>query len=719
MSVFFRSRDRPLSPGEPYPLGSTWIESEDGVNFSLFSENAEKVELLLYSPSNQKYPKEVIELKEKTGDIFHTFVPGLRPGSLYAYRVYGPYKPELGLRFNPNKALIDPYAKAINGNVVWNDAVFGYKIGDQNQDLSFDERDSSEFVPKSVVINPHFEWDDKSFYKTRKRIPLKDMIVYEVHVKGFTKLRMDLPEKIRGTYEGLSSPQMIDYLKDLGITTVELMPVFHFIDQRFLIEKGLVNYWGYDPINFFSPECRYSSSGCLGEQVVEFKRMVNELHNAGIEVIIDVVFNHTAEGNHLGPTLSFRGIDNLAYYMLQPDNKRYYLDFTGTGNTLNLSHPRVIQMVLDSLRYWVTEMHVDGFRFDLAAALARELYNVNMLNTFFISIQQDPIISQVKLIAEPWDVGPGGYQVGNFPYLWAEWNGKYRDTVRRFWRGEPILFSEIVNRIMGSPDIYLGNNKTPFASINYITSHDGFTLEDLVSYNQKHNEANGFNNQDGMNENYSWNCGAEGLTNDQNVILCREKQKRNFIITLFISQGVPMILGGDEISRTQRGNNNAFCQDNEISWFDWNLDERKLNFLEFTRKMIQFYRAHPIFRRGRYFQGKKLFGMPLKDVTFLNLDGKEVDEKVWNSPTQSVIFVLEGSVIDEINSYGERIADDTFLIILNANPNNIKFRFPEGKWELVISSYLREIRPDEKIVDAGKELEIEGRSALVYRRIQA
>ncbi|MEM3350800.1 MAG: glycogen debranching protein GlgX [Saccharolobus sp.] len=714
--MFFRTRDRPLRPGEPYPLGANWIEDEDGVNFSLFSENAEKVELLLYSQTNQKYPKEVIEVKNKTGDIWHTFVPGLRPGQLYAYRVYGPYKPEIGLRFNPNKVLIDPYAKAINGNVIWNDAIFGYKLGDQNQDLSFNEKDSSEFVPKSVVINPYFDWDDYSFYKNKR--PLKDTSIYEVHVKGFSKLRFDLPENIRGTYSGLASPQMIDYLKDLGVTTVELMPVYHFIDQGFLLEKGLRNYWGYDPINYFSPECRYSSSGCLGEQVIEFKKMVNELHNAGIEVIIDVVYNHTAEGNHLGPTLSFRGIDNLAYYMLQPDNKRYYLDFTGTGNTLNLSHPRVIQLVLDSLRYWVTEMHVDGFRFDLAAALARELYNVNMLNTFFIAIQQDPILSQVKLIAEPWDVGPGGYQVGNFPYMWAEWNGKYRDTIRRFWRGEALPYSEIANRLLGSPDIYLGNNKTPFASINYITSHDGFTLEDLVSYNQKHNEANGFNNQDGINENYSWNCGVEGQTNDANVIMCREKQKRNFIITLFVSQGVPMILGGDELSRTQRGNNNAFCQDNEISWFDWNLDDRKVKFLEFVRSMIHFYKAHPIFRRGRYFQGKKLFGMPLKDVTFLTPDGKEVDEKTWNSPTQTVIFILEGSVMDEINEYGQRIADDTFLIILNANPNNIKVKFPKGKWELVVSSYLREIKQEERIVDSEKEIEIEGRTALIYRRIE-
>ncbi|QKQ98997.1 glycogen debranching protein GlgX [Metallosphaera tengchongensis] len=706
--MFFRQRDRPLRPGDPYPLGPTW--TEDGVNFSIFSENAEKIELNLYSAINQRYPKETIELKNRTGDLWHTFVPGLRPGQLYGYKVHGPYKPEVGLRFNPHKLLLDPYAKAINGNVKWDDSLFGYRIGDQGQDLSFDERESDEFMPKSVIVDPYFEWDD-----TRVKIPFKDMVIYETHVKGITKTRPDLPENVRGTYQGLASQQMIDYLKDLNVTSVELMPVYHFIDQRFLVEKGLVNYWGYDPINFFSPECRYSSSGCMGEQVQEFKRMVNELHNAGLEVIIDVVYNHTAEGNHLGPTLSFKGIDNLSYYTLQPDNRRFYLDFTGTGNTLNMSHPRVMQMVLDSLRYWVTEMHVDGFRFDLAAALARELYNVNMLSTFFIAIQQDPILSQVKLIAEPWDVGPGGYQVGNFPHMWGEWNGRYRDAVRRFWRGEALPYSEIANRIMGSPDIYLGNNKTPFASVNYITSHDGFTLEDLVSYNVKHNEANGLNNEDGMNENYSWNCGAEGETNDPNVLSCRERQKKNLLITLMVSQGVPMILGGDELSRTQRGNNNAFCQDNEISWYSWNLDDRKLKFLEFSSKLISFYKAHPVFRRARYFLGRKLHGLPLKDVSFLDLQGREVDENQWNSPTQTVALILEGSAMDEINDRGERVADDTFLVLLNANPSNVKFKFPQGRWEVVVTS-----SPDvkERYVEGGREVEVEGRTATVYRRVE-
>lgn len=710
-------KDRPLKPGEPYPLGATWIEEEDGVNFVLFSENATKVELLTYSQTRQDEPKEIIELRQRTGDLWHVFVPGLRPGQLYGYRVYGPYKPEEGLRFNPNKVLIDPYAKAINGLLLWDDSVFGYKIGDQNQDLSFDERKDDKFIPKGVIINPYFDWEDEHFF-FRRKIPFKDSIIYETHIKGITKLRQDLPENVRGTFLGLASDTMIDYLKDLGITTVEIMPIQQFVDERFIVDKGLKNYWGYNPINYFSPECRYSSSGCLGNQVIEFKKLVNSLHNAGLEVIIDVVYNHTAEGNHLGPTLSFKGIDNSSYYMLDPKNKRYYIDFTGTGNTLNLSHPRVLQLVLDSLRYWVLEMHVDGFRFDLASALARQLYSVNMLSTFFVAIQQDPILSQVKLIAEPWDVGPGGYQVGNFPYLWAEWNGKYRDTIRRFWRGDPVPYEELANRLLGSPDLYAGSNKTPFASINYITSHDGFTLQDLVSYNQKHNEANKLNNEDGMNENYSWNCGVEGETNDSDILYCREKQRRNFVITLFVSQGIPMILGGDEIGRTQKGNNNAFCQDNETSWYDWNLDENRVRFHDFVRRLTNFYKAHPIFRRARYFQGKKLHGSPLKDVTWLKPDGNEVDDSVWKSPTNHIIYILEGSAIDEINYNGERIADDTFLIILNGASTNLKIKVPHGKWELVLHPYPHEPSNDKKIIENNKEVEIDGKTALIYRRIE-
>jgi len=714
-----RYRDRPLRPGYSYPLGSTWFEDDDGVNFVLFSENASAVDLLLYRNPNDAQPSEVISVRQKMGDLWHVFVPGIRPRQLYAYRVDGPYKPEMGFRFNRNKALIDPYAKAIAGSLLWDDAVFGYKIGDQAADLSFDERTSDRFVPKCVVVDPYFEWDDHNFL--RRKIPWSDTVIYEAHVRGMTRLRADLPEALRGTYAGLASRGVIDHLKEMGVTTLELMPVHHFVDERFLVEKGLKNYWGYNTVGFFAPECRYSSSGCLGEQVVEFKGMVNELHNAGIEVIIDVVFNHTAEGNHLGPTLCFRGIDNSSYYMLVPDNPRYYLDFTGTGNTLNLSHPRVLQMVLDSLRYWVTEMHVDGFRFDLAASLARELFSVNMLSTFFITLQQDPILSRVKLIAEPWDVGPGGYQVGNFPYLWAEWNGKFRDAVRRFWRGEPVVYSELANRLLGSPDLYLGSERTPFASINYVTSHDGFTLEDLVSYDTKHNEANQLGNTDGTNDNFSWNCGAEGPTEDVGVLTCREKQKRNLMITLFISQGVPMVLGGDELGRSQRGNNNAFCQDNEISWYDWSLDERRAGFQLFMRSVVHFFKAHRIFRRAMFFQGRKLFGSPFKDVTWFGLDGSEVSESQWNSPTQTIIFVLEGGSMDEVNEFGERVADDSFLIILNGNPSNVKLKIPRigKKWELVLHPYTRSLKLQELTVESEAEVEVEGRSALVYRRVEA
>ncbi len=708
-------RDIPLRPGSPYPLGATWLEEDAGVNFSLFSENATKVEILLFSRS-KKYPKEVIEVRNRTADLWHTFIPGVRPSQFYAYRVYGPYKPEEGLRFNPNKALVDPYAKAISGPIQWDDSLFGYKIGDQREDLSFDERDSSPFISKSVVSNPYFHWTDQHF----KRVPWNNTVIYETHVKGFTKLREDLDEKVRGTYRALGSERVIEYLKDLGVTSVELMPVHQFVDDRFLEEKGLKNYWGYNTIGFFSPECRYSSSGCEGEQITEFKEMVNALHNAGLEVILDVVFNHTAEGNHMGPTLSFKGIDNLSYYMLDPNNKRYYLDFTGVGNTLNMSHPRVLQMVLDSLRYWVTEMHVDGFRFDLAAALARELYSVNMLSTFFIAIQQDPVLSTVKLIAEPWDVGQGGYQVGNFPAFWAEWNGKYRDTVRKFWRGDQVTYQEIANRLMGSPDIYLGTGKTPYASVNYVTSHDGFTLQDLVSYETKHNEKNGFNNQDGPNDNFSMNCGHEGETQDPAVISCRERMKRNFIITLFVSEGVPMLLGGDELSRTQGGNNNAFCQDNETSWFNWKINDGQYQFLNFVRRAVKFYDAHPIFRRAKFFQGKRLLGMPFKDVSWYKVNGEEVDEGTWNSPTKTVVSILEGGVIDEHDELGNRIADDTFMVILHADTTPVKLKVPgRGKWGIVLHSYMRDLSDKEREINSGDLLEVEGRSAMIYRRISS
>jgi Type II secretory pathway, pullulanase PulA and related glycosidases len=510
---------------------------------------------------------------------------------------------------------------------------------------------------------------------------------------------------------------MISYFKDLGITSVELMPVQEWVRDKWLIEKGLTNYWGYNPISYFSPDCSYSSSDCTGGQVREFKEMVKELHINGIEILIDVVYNHTGEGNHLGPTLSFRGIDNSSYYLLNPENPRFYIDFTGTGNTLNLSHPRVLQMVLDSLRYWVLEMHVDGFRFDLAPALARELFSVNMLSTFFIAIQQDPILSKVKLIAEPWDLGEGGYQVGNFPYQWAEWNDKYRDTIRKFWRGEAIIYRELAYRLMGSPDLYQSSGRTPFASINYVTSHDGFTLEDLVSYNYKHNEGNYLNNEDGPKENFSWNCGHEGETENPEVVACREKQKRNYVITLLISQGVPMILGGDEISRTQKGNNNAFCQDNEVSWYNWDLNERKEKFREFVKFTIYLRKAHPVFRRRKFFQGRNLYGSIFKDVTWLSPEG-EIDENVWNSLTKSIAFILSGDSMDEVNDKGERIADFTFLIILNASERPVKFKIPNmgSQWELVTWSLLREPSEAEKHVSSGQEIEVEPKSSLIFLR---
>jgi len=637
---------------EIYPLGATWIEEEGGTNFVIFSENAKKVELLFYSRNNQKYPKEVIEIKNKTGDLWHVFVSGIQPGELYAYRFYGLYKPEEGLRFNHNKVLLDPYAKAISGTVPlkWDTSLFSFK----ENDSLIDDTPNDEFIPKCVVINPYFNWEDEKFIK-RKKIKWENTIIYETHVKGFTKLKKEIPENIRGTYAGLASKQVIEYLKDLGITAIEIMPIFSFIDDKILVDKGLRNYWGYNPINFFSPECRYSSSGCFGEQVLEFKKMVNELHNAEIEVILDVVYNHTGEGNHLGPTLSFKGIDNKAYYLLDPKNPRYYIDYTGVGNTLNVQHPRVIQMILDSLRYWVLEMHVDGFRLDLAPILAREYDKINMKSALMIAIQQDPILCRVKLIAEPWDLGPNGYQLGKFPYNWFEWNDKFRDTFRRFWRGEAIVYEELANRILGSPDIFL--NKFPYSSINFITCHDGFTLEDLVSYNQKHNEANCFDNKDGIDDNLSWNCGFEGPTNDHNILNLREKQKRNFMITLMISHGIPMILGGDELSRTQRGNNNAFCQDNEISWYSWDLDERKIEFLKFVKSIIKL-------RKEIY--SKK------SNVIWLKQNGEVIDNQSWKSLTNLVYFMI-------------KCENKNYLVILNSG-KDLSITLPSGKWELLISS---------------------------------
>src|SRR5579885_378779 len=615
---------RTILPGRPFPQGATWDGT--GTNFALFSENAAKVELCLFDdPCSEETQR--VELIEQTAHVWHAFLPGVHPGQIYGYRVYGLFDPERGLRFNPNKLLIDPYAKALAGKVNWNEPIFPYPLGNGDADLMVDASDSVRGMPKCVVVNPYFDWDTDRPPKT----PLSESIIYEVHVKGFTKCHPEIPEELRGTYAGLASRPAVEYLKKLGITAVELMPVHDFLDDKILIDRGLRNYWGYNTTNFFSPDARYSSSGDTGGQVAEFKAMVKTLHREGIEVILDVVYNHTSEGNHLGPMLNFRGIDNPTYYRLAPGNPRYYMDYTGTGNSLNMRHPQVLKLIMDNLRYWILEMHVDGFRFDLAATLARELHDVDRLSAFFDIIHQDPVISQVKLIAEPWDVGEGGYQVGKFPVLWAEWNGKYRDTVRRYWKGDEGQLSDLGYRLTGSSDLYQHDGRKPSASINFITCHDGFTLHDLVSYNGKHNEANGENNQDGANDNNSWNCGAEGPTDDAAIKALRARQKRNLMATLFLSQGVPMICGGDELGHTQNGNNNAYCQDNELTWLNWELNDEQKAFLDFVRQATQLRKDHPVFRRRDFLQGHPLRGEGIKDISFFEPSGQEMTDEAWNA----------------------------------------------------------------------------------------
>jgi glycogen operon protein len=654
-----------INTGSPYPLGATY--DGEGVNFALFSENAEAVELYLYDSSNQQ-EIEQFKITEKTHQVWHIYVSGIKPGQLYGYRVHGPYDPAQGHRFNPHKLLIDPYAKAISGVVQWNDALFAYNIGED--DLSLDTTDSAPFVPKSVVIDGHFDWGDDH----PPRIPMHQSVIYETHVKGFTATHPDIPEEIRGTYAALAHPVTINYLKELGITAIELLPIHHFITDRHLQDKGLTNYWGYNSIGFFAPDVRYSASGTYGEQVVEFKEMVKALHSAGIEVILDVVYNHTGEGNEMGPTLSFRGIDNASYYRLAED-PRYYMDFTGTGNTLNTRQPNVLRLIMDSLRYWVQEMHVDGFRFDLASALARELHDVDKLSSFFDVIHQDPVISQVKLIAEPWDIGEGGYQVGEFPAGWAEWNGKYRDCIRDYWIGADSMIAEFANRLTGSSDLYRGDNRTPSASINFITAHDGFTLHDLVSYNEKHNEANGEDNKDGESHNRSWNCGAEGPTDDSTVNNLREKQKRNMLVTLFLSQGVPMLVAGDEHGRTQQGNNNAYCQDNEISWLNWaNVD---VSLLDFTKKLIHFRREHPVFCRRKWFQGLPIRGTGVEDIVWFLPDASEMDDHHWQEDyARSLAVFLNGAGIRSVDTDGKKIVDANFYLLFNAYWEDVTYTLP-------------------------------------------
>ena len=673
-----------LWPGKPYPLGATWDGA--GVNFSLFSENASKVELCLFDRADHRREAR-IAMTEQTHQVWHVYLPEVRAGQLYGYRVHGPYEPQEGHRFNPAKLVLDPYAKTITQTVRWSDALFGYRIGDAEADLSRDDRDSAANMPKCVVIDPAFSWGND----VPPAIPWHKTIIYELHVKGFTMRHSAVPPELRGTYAALTCPEVIDYLKALGVTAVELMPVHQFVADKHLEDRGLTNYWGYNSIGFFAPEARYASSGMTGGQLVEFKSMVRALHREGIEVILDVVYNHTGEGNHLGPTLCFRGIDNASYYRLVADDRRYYMDYTGCGNTLDMTHPRVLQLITDSLRYWVSEMHVDGFRFDLASTLARELHDVDRLGAFFDIIQQDPVISQVKLIAEPWDLGPGGYQVGNFPVLWAEWNAAYRDTVRRFWKGDSGQVGGLGFRLTGSSDLYGHNGRLPYASINFITAHDGFTLHDLVSYNEKHNEANGEENRDGHNENLSWNCGAEGDTDNPEVLALRERQKRNFLATLFLSQGVPMLLSGDEIGRTQKGNNNAYCQDNEISWVDWKLDRPRRELLEFTRSVIRLFNEHPVLRRRHFFQGRRIRGSEVKDLAWFRPDGKEMNDEDWNNPeTRCFGLRLAGDAIEELDSRGNRIVDDTLLILLNAYHEAIPFTLPahrrKVRWEVIMDT---------------------------------
>jgi len=698
-------------PGKPYPLGATW--DGEGVNFAIFADNATGVELCLFDNKDAEKESQKINITERSHQIWHCYLPDCKPGQLYGFRVHGPYEPENGHRHNPNKLLIDPYAKAIAGSINWNDAMFGYIVGDPNADLSFSETDSAPFIPKSVVIDNEFDWEgDEPQY-----LPYHQSIIYEAHVRGFTKQHPDIPEEIRGSYAAIGHPVTIQYLKDLGITAIELMPVHQFVNDRHLLEKGLYNYWGYNTIGFFAPDVRYSSSGVEGGQVTEFKQMVKNLHQAGIEVILDVVYNHTGEGNEMGPTLSFKGVDNLCYYRLVEGDMRHYMDYTGTGNTLNANLPNVLRYIMDSLRYWILDMHVDGFRFDLAATLARELHEVNRLSAFFDIIHQDPVISQVKLIAEPWDVGEGGYQVGKFPSGWAEWNGKFRDCIRDYWRGADSMLGEFAQRFTGSPDLYQDDYRRPTASINFITAHDGFTLNDLVSYNDKHNEANGEDNRDGESNNRSWNCGAEGPTDDEAINKLREQQKRNLLTTLFLSQGVPMLVAGDEFGRTQNGNNNAYCQDNEISWLNWKDADQSL--LRFTRKLIHFMKEHPAFRRRKWFQGLPIKGKGLEDIAWFLPEGTEMSDENWNHDyAKSLGVFLNGKGIHQLDPEGQQIEDDNFYLIFNAYHEALDYTLPEkirGKgWMKVIDT--AEDDTEDHLLDQKESICVQGRSVVVLHQ---
>ncbi len=699
--------DLPIWPGKPYPLGATFDGA--GTNFTLFSEVADRVELCLFDRAERETR---YELPEMTGHVWHGYVPTVTPGQRYGFRVHGAWDPARGRRCNPAKLLLDPYAKAIEGAVDWHDAVFPYQFEAPDRR---DERDSAPHVPKAVVINPFFDWsDDRS-----PRVELHQTVIYETHVRGFTMTHPEIPEAIRGTYAGLAHPAAIRHLANLGVTAVELMPVHQFIHDRHLVDRGLRNYWGYNSIGFLAPHNEYASSGQAGEQVGEFKAMVRTLHQAGIEVILDVVYNHTAEGNHLGPMLAFKGIDNEAYYRLMPGDRGHYMDYTGTGNSINVRHPQVLQLIMDSLRYWVLEMHVDGFRFDLASTLARELHDVDRLSAFFDLIHQDPVISQVKLIAEPWDVGEGGYQVGNFPVLWSEWNGRYRDTVRDFWRGEPGAMSDFAYRLTGSSDLYEGTGRRPHASINFVTAHDGFTLADLVAYNEKHNEANGEDSRDGESHNRSWNCGVEGPTDDPPVLALRRTQQRNMLATMFLSQGVPMLLGGDELGRSQGGNNNAYAQDSPVSWYDWEQADEDL--LAFTTRLLAFRRDHPVFRRRRFFHGRPIHGLDLMDIEWFTTDGEVMDEEHWGQDhVRDLGVLLSGDAIPTRDERGEPVRDDTFFLLFNAHDEPIDATIPAGRgehWRTVMDTAAGEPFPDDAAsFGPGDGVPLAARSVVVLQR---
>jgi isoamylase len=680
---------RTLLPGKPYPLGATAYQK--GTNFAIFSEGATRVDICFFDADGNQI--DCITLRERTAFVWHGFINGITPGQHYGYRVDGPWDPANGHRFNFNKLLVDPYAKAISGNVDWKAPIFPYDLA-SGDPLIMDTQDSAAGVPKSVVIDSTFDWEGDSM----PEIPLPDSVIYEVHVKGFSKRNPRVPKKLRGTYAGLAHESSINYFKKLGITAVELLPIHHFIDEGHLVEKGLVDYWGYNTLGYFAPMSRYSSCGDHGGQVREFKEMVKAFHKAGIEVILDVVYNHTCEGNHLGPVLCWKGVCNTTYYRLVDGDPQFYMDYTGTGNTLNLRNPQVLKMVMDSLRYWVTEMHVDGFRFDLAATLARELHDVSRLSSFFDTIHQDPTLAEVKLIAEPWDVGDGGYQVGNFPVLWAEWNGKYRDTVRRFWKGDGGQLSDFAYRLTGSSDLYQFDGRKPYASINFVTAHDGFTLCDLVSYNQKHNEANGDDNRDGSDNNDSWNMGVEGPTDDPAINKMRERQIRNFLSTLMISQGVPMLTGGDEVGRSQRGNNNCYCQDNELTWFDWNLDPSRKRLRDFTGHLINLRLAHPNLHRRKFFQDREIrkkgdgtLVRVIKDIAWISPDGNEVPDEAWNAEwSRAIALLLNGRTLQVTDENGDWVVDDSFLVLVNAAHEGVKFTLPASPsgnpWTQVIDT---------------------------------